>query len=181
MKKIIFYNVTDRDYAIYQEIGKQEGILVGRISDASLTKTLGEVFASEEKEFEATNRPYSYLFMQDLDQEELIHLVKSFEENGVGFEGIKVMRTKNNESWLLKDVMEETQREHFLAAKVILLQEALKSCNDVDMKQLNEETLNQFKEVVMRAYMILKSGIYEEAVIDGALQDLTGILKKIKK
>ena len=121
------------------------------------------------------------MIMQDLTKEDLMDFLRRTKEKGLEFEGIKIMRTENNASWLLKDVFLETKSEHETMKRVFVLQQIMKSCNEIDLSAVEEDSKGEFANALMDAYMLLQMGEYDAAQVEAASARLMEAMRKIRK
>lgn len=181
MKKLLFYNVDPASLQVYRSIAKTYGVEVFVIGDENLDMKLKSVFGIEEDQIgyheEFTS---SYMLIDGIDQQTLINIIQAFKGANFAFDGIKVMHTPINETWTMREMMEETKREHAVAKRVVILQEMLKACNDVDMSVLNEDVKEEFKKAVVEVYMLLQSGEFEEEETKHAINRMSNVLFKVQ-
>ncbi|MBP3890923.1 MAG: DUF3783 domain-containing protein [Solobacterium sp.] len=180
MKKIVFY-LDETVYQQYQPIVEAKGFLVALVGDESLFRSVKEVFETDVKASGHEAFDEGYMLMQEISDTELTVLLEIFEEKGLEFEGIKVMRTEHNEKWTLQELLFETNKEHQVMKKAILLETLMKSTNGMDFNALPKEVETGLKQALMHAYMLLSSGQFDADSLENALQELSEQLKKAKR
>jgi hypothetical protein len=182
MKKILLYGIDDATADVYQNIAESHDIEMDIVGDDALDATVGKLFEiSDDLDTRAATFPDQYMIFQEVEVPELLRLLKEFKAAGKEYEGIKVMRTKTNETWALRHLLTEAAKEQALSKKVIVLQELVKSCNSLDMTQMDPKDRQDFKEALMTAFMFLQQGQYTEEQLDHVTSALTDGLKKAKK
>ncbi|MCR4949698.1 MAG: DUF3783 domain-containing protein [Solobacterium sp.] len=178
MKKIVCYGSGDETLQVIRKAAEELGVQVFLISDACLDMTLGEVFDAEaDLPGSADAFEHEYMLAEGIEVEELISLMRKIRSAGEEYEGIKVMRTETNQYWKLKDLFSHTAEEHRTVQKARVLQQILKSTNDIDIAKLAEEEAAPLKEAMMASYFLLKSGEYTAEQLDAAAAELMTALK----
>ena len=182
MQKVLLYNVKNETFKIFEKVLEKRNIPYFSIDDSCLDITVEGLFSLEE---DSLGGGYhfreEYMLMKGISHEELLDILKEMHALGGEFEGIKVMYTETNASWLLKDLLEETEKEHEVMQKVLILQETLKSCNEIDFNNYSEEDGASLKLAMMDAYMYLQAGNYEKEIIEEKVQSLMDALRNIKR
>lgn len=178
MKKIVLYGSGEETIKAVREAAAELGMHVFLTSDACLDMTLGEVFDSGCDQAGAADAfEHEYMLAEGIEVEELIALMRRLRSAGTEYEGIKVMRTETNQYWKLKDLFSHTAEEHRIVQKARVLQQILKSTNDIELSKLAEEEAAPLKEAMMASYFLLKSGEYTAEQLDAASAELMAALK----
>ena len=87
------------------------------------------------------------------------------------------METETNKTWLLEEVMKETESEHQVMKKVFVLQEVMKSCNEMDLSNASEE----LRMALMNGYLLLQSGEISLDSVNKAIEKIMTALKEEKR
>ena len=174
MSKLLLYVHDESIFESLSKVARENNYEVLRIDDSYLGYKLGDLFF----EVNDANGDYSYsddyMFMKEISKEELIAYLKRLHELGVEFEGIKVMETETNKTWLVEEVMKETTEEHQVMKKIFVLQEVMKSCNEMDLSKASEE----LKMALMNGYLLLQGGEISASMVDEAIEKIMTSLKK---
>ena len=78
---------------------------------------------------------------------------------------------------LLEEVMKETESEHEVMKKIFVLQEVMKSCNEMDLSNASEE----LKMALMNGYLLLQSGEISLDSVNNAIEKIMTSLKEEKR
>ena len=177
MSKLLLYIHEENVFELLNKVAEENNYEVLRIDDTYLKYKLGDLFL----ETNNMNKTYSYkedyMFMKGISKEDLIAYLKRLDELGLEFEGIKVMETETNKTWLLEEVMKETESEHQVMKKVFVLQEVMKSCNEMDLSNASEE----LRMALMNGYLLLQSGEISLDSVNNAIEKIMTSLKEEKR
>lgn len=177
MQKILFYLRHDADYKVMSLVCEKLGISFLRIDDSFLKKTLEEAFKEEIEGSKEYSYKEDYMLMHGMTKDDLITYLKRLEDYNFEFEGIKVMETETNKVWLLEDIFKETESEHIIMKKIFVLQEVLKSCNEMDLSKTSDE----FKQALMNGYLLLQRSEIGFDEIDEATNKIMMLLREEKR
>jgi len=182
MKKILIYGLDETTADLYQNIATGHDIAMVIVGDTALDVKVNKLFEiTDDLDTYATAFPDSYMIMQEIEVNELLTLLRQFRDAGREFEGIKVMRTGTNEGWTLRALLTEAAREQKLTQKVLVLQELIKSCNSLDLSEMEPKARQSFREAIMEGFVLLQQGKYEEQELDRTIQVLTEGLRQARK
>jgi len=182
MKKVLLYGLEEEESSRIQGILAKHDIATYILNDEVLEETVEKAFDLEDD----TNNSHTvfeeaFFICQELTLEELLNLLKEIEADGKEFDGIKIMRTENNASWTLRDLMFNAKEEYEAARKAIILEEMIRNCDQLDLSSLNHEEMEEFKENLMSAFITLKSGDFTNAQITREIDKLKESMKKVKR
>jgi len=181
-KKVFLYGLQREDAERIRSVLADHDIAAFILGDEALDETVADVFEMNDDigdVHEAFDR--EYMIFQDIDLNELVRLMAEIEASGEEFEGVKVMRTENNEHWTMRYLLEQTAKEHDTARKAIVLDQLIRSCNNLDLTSLTSEEQKEFKASLLEAFMVLKSGTYTYETVTAAAENLAAWLRKISK
>lgn len=182
MKKILYYHLDDLQRKVYPSIAKRLGYLMVGIDDTNLFQTIEELFNLEESNRgNCESYPLSFLIFQDTSNEELLILLDAFKTAHMPFLGIKVVRTPTNEKWILQQLLAETYEEHKVFQNAKLLDQLIRSANEIDLTQLSDTDQETFKHTLMDSYLLLKSGQFERIELEVQIQKMKDALMLAKK
>ena len=178
MKNAIYcYNIDDVDQHILETITAAMEIELGLLDDGMLKMTVDEILMQQpSSNQDCTRFTLSFMLMNELSDEEMKQLLKAGEEAHWHFDPIKMFVTEHNRQWTLETLFCEVRKEHQLFAKAEKLAEALRRANQLDLKSFSDEQAEQMNIALMKGYMLLKSGQFEEAQLDQTLNELTSLM-----
>ena len=182
MKKILLYGLSDEESDCLQDCAAELGIPVYIVGDSALEEVLGRLFElNDDLDTRAEEFDEEFMIMDGMTRDDLLELLKVFDRHGFEFDGVKVMRTLSNEKWTLRELLKETQSEHRIAQRAMILTQLLKSCNMLDLSTMEPEERQKFKESLMDLFMLLQSGTYTLEQIDDCLHRVSDGLKAAHK
>ena len=182
MKKILLYGLTDQESDLLQDCAVDLGIPVYIVGDSALDEVLGRLFElDDDLDTRAVEFDEEFMIMDGMTKEDLLELLGVFDKHGFEFDGVKVMRTPSNEQWTLRELLKETQSEHRIAQRAMILTQLLKSCNMLDLSTMQPEERQKFKDSLMDSFMLLQSGTYTLEEIDDCLHRVSEGLKAAHK
>lgn len=178
MKKAIYcYNIDDVDQHILETITAAMDVELGLLDDGMLKMTVDEILMQQpSSNQDCTRFTLSFMLMNELSDEEMKQLLMAGEEAHWHFDPIKMFVTEHNRQWTLETLFCEVRKEHQLFAKAEKLAEALRRANQLDLKSFSDEQAEQMNIALMKGYMLLKSGQFEEAQLDQTLNELTSLM-----
>lgn len=182
MQKILLYGFSDERADTFQNIAAELDIPVYIIGDSGLEMTLEQLFdLDEDLDTAASAFDEEYVIMQDMTRDDLVCLLEALQKENYPFSGVKVMRTDVNAFWPLRVLLKAAGDEHKAAKKALILVELLRSCNSLDLSQMDPPERDVFKKSIKDAFVTLNSGGYTEADLDVCISGLTEGLKKARR
>lgn len=182
MKKILYYRLDETEQNVYPKLLKRLGYQMLACNDNDLDTTLEELFLREESSIGSCERfEHSYFIMSGMTKEDLQVVLDAFQTAKLPYKGIKVMRTETNAKWTLRELFAETASEHEMFQNVKLLDQLIRSCNVVDITLMEENEREKFKQVLMDAFILLKSGMYTNEELQEAIRNLKDVLMLVKR
>ncbi|MBQ9047095.1 MAG: DUF3783 domain-containing protein [Solobacterium sp.] len=182
MKKILLYGFDDLEADRFQNAAESAGLAMYVIGDTALDMTVSRLFEIDD-DLDAVHSAYDdhYMLFQGFELPELIQVGKDLASAGAPFDGIRIMRTDENENWTLRRLLEEAASEHHLSRKVMILQELIRSCGGVDVKAMDEQQQREFRDALTDAFRLLQSGEFTGREIDEAIRRLSEELKSTRR
>ena len=182
MKKILFYHLDDLQMKVYPNIARRLGYPMISIDDSNLDQTIQDLFELEEGSRGVCSAyNLSYLLFQDTTREELLVVLDAFKTAKMPFQGIKIVRTETNEKWKLRYLLEETFEEHKLFQNAKLLDQLIRSANEIDLSVLTENDQEAFKQTLVDSYLLLKSGQFTNEELETSIQKMKDGLMMVRK
>ncbi len=173
-----FYGTGGNVFREYSRILDGTGIRVFRVGDRSLNLTLGRCLdeaADDDSEHEAFRK--AYVLVQGMDHGELTEILMRFESEHAGFDGIRVMRTAQNEMKAVREVLAEEAGKNALPRRIMILRQILHQCETLDMDSVPEEIRKRLQQALMQAYMIIGFRNYDEMQIEYCIQEIMTCLR----
>ena len=182
MKKIVLIGGEELAVNALRKAAEESGVQTVIVSAECADMKVSDVFEiSADMRPSADEPEQGYMLMEGLTIEELTALLRKVKEAGEEYEGIKVMRTETNQHWPLSVLMSHTAAEHRTVQKARVLQQILKSTNQLNFSEIAETEGAVLKNAMMAAYFLLQSGEYTEESIDQASAELMEALKNARK
>ncbi len=182
MKKIVLIGGEELAVNALRKAAEESGVQTVIVSAECADMKVSDVFEiSADMRPSADEPEQGYMLMEGLTIEELTALLRRVKEAGEEYEGIKVMRTETNQHWPLSVLMSHTAAEHRTVQKARVLQQILKSTNQLNFSEIAETEGAVLKNAMMAAYFLLQSGEYTEESIDQASAELMEALKNARK
>lgn len=111
--------------------------------------------------------------MDELSDEEMKQILSAGEQAHWHFDPIKMFVTEHNRLWTLETLFGEVMKEHQLFAKAEQVAAILRRADQLDLKTWPAEQAERLNIALMKGYMLLKSGRFDEAQLDQTLSELT--------
>ncbi len=182
MKKIVLIGGEELAVNALRKAAEESGVQTVIVSAECADMKVSDVFEiSADMRPSADEPEQGYMLMEGLTIEELTALLRKVKEAGEEYEGIKVMRTETNQHWPLSVLMSHTAAEHRTVQKARVLQQILKSTNQLNFSEIAETEGAVLKNAMMAAYFLLQSGEYTEESIDQASAEMMEALKNARK
>lgn len=182
MKKIVLIGGEELAVNALRKAAEESGVQTVIVSAECADMKVSDVFEISADMLPSADEPeQGYMLMEGLTIEELTALLRKVKEAGEEYEGIKVMRTETNQHWPLSVLMSHTAAEHRTVQKARVLQQILKSTNQLNFSEIAETEGAVLKNAMMAAYFLLQSGEYTEESIDQASAELMEALKNARK
>lgn len=122
---------------------------------------------------DCTRFDISFMLMDELSDEEMKQILSAGEQAHWHFDPIKMFVTEHNRSWTLETLFGEVMKEHHLFAKAEQVAAILRRADQLDLKSWPSEQAERLNIALMKGYMLLKSGRFDEAQLDQTLSELT--------
>ncbi|MEG0170363.1 DUF3783 domain-containing protein [Anaerorhabdus sp.] len=180
MKKIRLYGCPKEMVESYKNLSSLTKVNVSTIRDEDLNKTLEEVFIEESVFEENSIYEEMFMIMQGFTTETMMDFLNKLKEMDVPFGGIKIMQTEHNKTWKLLDLLNEVKKEHELFQKSEVLKQVIMSTSKVSLHSLSEKKQIEFKEQLMKSYMILQSPERTLDQVESCIRDCLSLLKEIQ-
>ncbi len=182
MKKILLYGLNDETADQYQTLAANNSIAMYIINDSMLDTSVEKLFEiNDDLDNQHADFENAYMVLQEIEVNELVLLLKQMDSIGKPFEGIKIMRTESNRQWSMRELFIQAEKEYNVTKKAMVLQELIRSCNGLDVSELDPHQRNEFKDGIMNGYMLLKSGEYDEDALNAAIAVLSENLKNCRR
>ena len=135
------------------------------------------------EDFDGRHREYDeqFLLFDGIKAEELLPVIVALDEQGIPFEGVKVMINENNAGWTVRRLFDATRKEHELGRRVIALQELVESCRGIDLSGAEPKARADFRKSLTEAVQLLKSKRYTIETVDKATENLSASTKGVRK
>ena len=173
MKKILLYGISEIDADLYQNIAIVYDVAMYILSDTCMPMLLRDLFElNDDLDNMHAEAEGEYMLMDGVSSEDLIRLLKAFEEAGRPFDGTVVVRTRVNENWTLARLLDEVRKEHDLMEKLNELDELLQDCNGIDLSAMDASDSTELKAALLEGYLLLKDDQQEVLEVDEAIRRL---------
>ncbi|MBR4455451.1 MAG: DUF3783 domain-containing protein [Solobacterium sp.] len=182
MKRILLYGLEEEAADRTQNVLEGIGVAAYIIGDDVLDEELDRVFDAKE-DFDGRHREYDeqFLLFDGIKAEELLPVIVALDEQGIPFEGVKVMINENNAGWTVRRLFDATRKEHELGRRVIALQELVESCRGMDLSGAEPKARADFRKSLTEAVQLLKSKRYTIETVDKATENLSASTKGVRK
>lgn len=183
MKKIACYKIDDIDEAVLRTILKPMKIELVILDDGMLKMSIQAMLEQPEliSNQDCTRFNESFMILNEVSDEELTQLLNQGEATAWTYQPIKMMVTQHNRSWKLESLFQEVLKEHQLFAKAGSLQQMLRETLQTVPEQVDKLALNQYNEALMKGYMLLKSGQFDDSSLDEAIALIQQSENNLKK
>lgn len=178
-KEIYCYNIDDLDRHILENSCSKMQIKVSLLDDGMLQRRVEDLLQDKDliSNQDSTHFDTSFMLMNNITDEELKTILAQGEQAKWDYHPIKMMVTEHNREWTLKELFAEVSREHQLFAKAEVLSGLIRQADKADRSSWDAERLQHCNEVLMSSYVLLKSGDFEEARLDQAIESLRACLQ----
>ncbi len=175
MKKAIYcYNIDDVDQHILETITAPMNIELGLLDDGMLKMTVEEILQRQPaSNQDCTRFDISFMLMDELSDEEMKQILSAGEQAQWHFDPIKMFVTEHNRLWTMETLFGEVMKEHQMYAKAEQVAAILRRADQLDLKTWPAEQAERLNIALMKGYMLLKSGRFDEAQLDQTLSELT--------
>ena len=176
-KEIYCYNIDDIDQHILNTIAQNLGIQVFLLDDGMMNKTVAQILEHQHSSNQdCTRYETAFMLMNNIEEEDFRSIVEQTKAAKWGVDPVKMMVTEHNREWTLASLFEEVSKEHALFQKVEQIASMMRQVNDLDMSQWDEEKKENMKMTVMKAYMLLNGGDFDEKRVDESLNELNALM-----
>ena len=171
-KEIYCYKINEADLQLLNTITEALDITTYFLDDGMLKNTVQEIL---DHQANATSRcdqfDLSFMLLNNIDDEDLRTIHDQTAEK-LTVDPVKMMVTEHNRQWQLAALFEEVSKEHRLFSNVEKIAALMKKLNDVDMSQWDNAKKESMKMTVMKAYILLNSGNFNEQNVEESLNEL---------
>lgn len=191
-KEEILYNFTVKKVMIYGVDGGlleklesafdilQIGTIV--IGDDVLDETVGSVmdkdgsFSDRHTEFDMP-----YMVGQEMTAQEFVKCLGFLELFGTPFEGIKVLRTPDNENWTIRSLFQKARKSFDTLKDTLTLKQLIADCENLYGSAGEASSRAMLKKRTESAKKLLASGNCAEESVKRAIQELTDCMNSYRK
>ncbi len=175
MKICVMMDIDEKRYSLLKNIGKRLNIVCGGIEPKDLSETVRSKFEREIKQPSFKEDCEGVLIFNGVPKEEIVEMIQTFGKEGEFFQGAIGTVNSNNETWIMRDLIEELKREHQVFKQVDFLHQKIQELNQYSLSDLTEED----KGKIMNAYLFLQKP--EEEGLQDHLRNIEEIIEKFKK
>ncbi|MBR3363936.1 MAG: DUF3783 domain-containing protein [Solobacterium sp.] len=173
MKKILLYGINEIDADLYQNVAIGYDVAMYILNDTCMSVLVRDLFElNDDLDNMHAEAEGEYMLMDGISSEDLIVLLKAFEDAGRPFKGTVIVRTRINETWTLAKLLDEVREEHVLMEKLNELDEMLQDCNGIDLSAMDASDSTELKAALLEGYLLLKDDQQELAEVDEAIRRL---------
>ena len=173
MKKILLYGINEIDADLYQNVAIGYDVAMYILNDTCMSVLVRDLFElNDDLDNMHAEAEGEYMLMDGISSEDLIVLLKAFEDAGRPFKGPVIVRTRINETWTLAKLLDGVREEHVLMEKLNELDEMLQDCNGIDLSAMDASDSTELKAALLEGYLLLKDDQQELAEVDEAIRRL---------
>ncbi len=104
------------------------------------------------------------MFLDNISDEEIALLNDKFKKIGISMPR-KAMRTEHNEKWLLKDLLNEIEKEHNYFINLQKIKEILQESSSLIIENYTTESWSNYEKTFFQAYHVLQNRPDYETVL----------------
>ncbi len=172
MKKLAFYNINDVLFQTIKNLKELSDIHIFRFDDSKLSLYVKDIFEMDDTHGVSKEFDKSYLIMSGFSVDDFKQLNKTFEENNINFDGIKITRTAKNENWSIKNLLVEVNDEDLMIKSKTILKDILISMNNINLNKYSDDLTFGLKKTLMHGFLILNAKDVELSQIEEAINNI---------
>ena len=182
MKKILVYGMNDHIADAYQIVAERYGIAMYVIGDRILLETVSDAFRLDQ-DTDNTHEKLEGVFMifHEIEIPEIVELLMAFKSSGLEYNGVKVMETKENGSFMLLAVLEQARLQADLVAKAVQLKEVMEEAGNRDLSPLSREEKADFRDAIEEAAGMTSGMRIDMQAMENCYEKLKFYIAKTKK
>ncbi|WP_297393381.1 DUF3783 domain-containing protein [uncultured Peptoniphilus sp.] len=166
MKKILLYGLEKGKTKITENVAKEFGIEINKITKNNLDKKVGELFNLDLRENEIEECQDQLMVFSDFDRNILQDFLIALKKDGVMVDH-KCVLTETNENWTFAFLMGHIRDEHRVVTKFRELGGLVK----IALDRLEDDKDDELMDLVERA-IENKNKELDEQKLDSAIKDL---------
>lgn len=166
MKKILLYGLEEEKTKITENVAKEFGIEINKITKNNLDKKVGELFNLDLRENEIEEGQDQLMVFSDFDRNILQDFLIALKKEGVMVDH-KCVLTETNENWTFAFLMGHIRDEHRVVTKFRELGALVK----IALDRLEDDRDDELMDLVERA-IENKNKELDEQKLDSAIKDL---------
>lgn len=160
MKKILIYLGDYQDKrTILEPLLTEMQIAYRFLQEEDLQQQLGYLLELEGYEKQPVSKMRAIgidlMFLDEISDEEIMQLNERMKAKGISMPR-KAMRTKHNESWLLKDLLTEIEAEHAYFQTLEDIQKLLQASSTLCIEEYTQESWKVYETAFYQAYEVLQ-------------------------
>lgn len=166
MKKILLYGLEEEKTKITENVAREFGIEINKITKNNLDKKVGELFNLDLRENEIEEGQDQLMVFSDFDRNILQDFLIALKKEGVMVDH-KCVLTETNENWTFAFLMGHIKDEHRVVTKFRELGGLVK----IALDRLEDDKDDELMDLVERA-IENKNRELDEQKLDSAIKDL---------
>ena len=166
MKKILLYGLEEEKTKITENVAREFGIEINKITKNNLDKKVGELFNLDLRENEIEEGQDQLMVFSDFDRNILQDFLIALKKEGVMVDH-KCVLTETNENWTFAFLMGHIKDEHRVVTKFRELGGLVK----IALDRLEDDKDDELMDLVERA-IENKNKELDEEKLDSAIKDL---------
>lgn len=166
MKKILLYGLEEEKTKITENVAREFGIEINKITKNNLDKKVGELFNLDLRENEIEEGQDQLMVFSDFDRNILQDFLIALKKEGVMVDH-KCVLTETNENWTFAFLMGHIRDEHRVVTKFRELGGLVK----IALDRLEDDKDDELMDLVERA-IENKNKELDEQKLDSAIKDL---------
>ena len=166
MKKILLYGLEKEKTKITENVAREFGIEINKITKNNLDKKVGELFNLDLRENEIEEGQDQLMVFSDFDRNILQDFLIALKKEGVMVDH-KCVLTETNENWTFAFLMGHIRDEHRVVTKFRELGGLVK----IALDRLEDDKDDELMDLVERA-IENKNKELDEQKLDSAIKDL---------
>lgn len=166
MKKILLYGLEEEKTKITENVAREFGIEINKITKNNLDKKVGELFNLDLRKNEIEEGQDQLMVFSDFDRNILQDFLIALKKEGVMVDH-KCVLTETNESWTFAFLMGHIRDEHRVVTKFRELGGLVK----IALDRLEDDKDDELMDLVERA-IENKNKELDEQKLDSAIKDL---------
>lgn len=166
MKKILLYGLEEEKTKITEDVAREFGIEINKITKNNLDKKVGDLFDLDLRENEIEEGQDQLMVFSDFDRNILQDFLIALKKEGVMVDH-KCVLTETNENWTFAFLMGHIKDEHRVVTKFRELGGLVK----IALDRLEDDKDEELMDLVERA-IENKNKELDEEKLDSAIKDL---------